>query len=47
MSRYGEDGSSGYAFEELYDVMREFLINHTTAELLKVLTDVIKDRDGE
>ena len=45
MSRYGEDGSSGYAKEELYDEIDSFLRNHTIAELLEVLTDVVKDRE--
>lgn len=45
MSRYGEDGSTGYAQEALYDEINSFLQNHTIAELLKVLTDVVNDRE--
>ena len=45
MSRYGEDGSSGYAKESLYDEIDSFLQNHTIAELLEVLADVVKDRE--
>ena len=45
MSRYGEDGSSGYAKEDLYDEIDRFLQNHTIAELLEVLADVVKDRE--
>lgn len=42
MSRYGEDGSTGYDKEELYDTMCEFLENHSLEELLRILADVIK-----
>ncbi len=45
MSKYGEDGSTGYAKEELYYEIDNFLQNHTVAELLEVLTDVVKDRE--
>jgi len=45
MSKYGEDGSSGYAKENLYDEIDSFLQNHTIAELLEVLADVVKDRE--
>ena len=45
MSRYGKDGSSGYAKENLYDEIDSFLQNHTIAELLEVLADVVKDRE--
>ena len=45
MSRYGEDGSTGYDKEELFDEINEFLQHHTVAELLKIVTDVIEMRD--
>lgn len=46
MSRYGEDGDTGYAKEDLYYEIWNFLERHTISELLEVLTDVIRDRDG-
>ena len=46
MSRYGEDGNTGYAKEDLYYEIQNFLECHTIPELLEVLADVIRDRDG-
>lgn len=31
--------------EDLYDEINSFLQNHTIAELLEVLTDVVKNRE--
>lgn len=45
MSRYGEDGSTGYAKENLFDEINEFLKRYTVAELLKIVTDVIEMRE--
>lgn len=45
MSRYGEDGSTGYAKEDLFDEINEFLERHTIAELLKIIADVIEARE--
>lgn len=45
MSRYGEDGDTGYAKEDLYYEIQNFLEHHLISELLEVLTDVIRDRD--
>ena len=42
MSLYGEDGDTGYAKEDLYDEMYEFLENHTIYELLEILADVVR-----
>ena len=47
MSRYGEDGSTGYAREELYDALYEFLIDHTIADVIDILADVARDREKE
>ncbi len=45
MSRYGEDGSTGYAKEDLFDEINDFLERHTVAEFLKIVTDVIEMRE--
>ena len=42
MSLYGEDGSTGYAKENLYEVMKEFLEGHSLSELMEILSDVIE-----
>lgn len=42
MSMYGEDGDTGYAKENLYYAMHEFLENHTVYELLEILADVVR-----
>ena len=45
MSRYGEDGSTGYAKEDLFDEINRFLERHTVVELLEIVIDVIKMRE--
>ena len=45
MSRYGEDGSTGYPKEELFDEINTFLESHSIAELLKIVIDVIEMRE--
>ena len=45
MSRYGEDGSTGYGKEDLFDEMKSFLEDHTLAELLEVLADVVREQE--
>lgn len=45
MSRYGEDGSTGYAKEDLYDEMDDFLDDHTISELMEILADVLRYRE--
>ena len=47
MSRYGEDGSTGYAKEILYDEMDDFLDYYTISELMEILTDVLRNREPE
>lgn len=42
MSMYDEDGSTGYAKENLYEVMKEFLEEHSLSELMEILSDVIE-----
>lgn len=42
MSRYGEDGSTGYDKEGLYDEMESFLESHSLSELLEILADVVR-----
>lgn len=44
MSRYGEDGDTGYAKEELYDAISSFLNDHMISELMNILADVIRDK---
>lgn len=44
MSRYGEDGDTGYAKEELYDAISSFLNDHMISELMDILTDVIRNK---
>lgn len=43
MSRYGEDGSTGYDREDLYQEIKDFVENHSLEELLRILADVVKE----
>ena len=45
MSMYGEDGSTGYAKEDLYYEMKTFLENHSVTELMSILTDVLESME--
>ena len=40
MSMYGEDGSTGYAKEDLHYAMEKFLEDHEMSELLEILANV-------
>ena len=44
MSRYGEDGDTGYAKEEMYDAISSFLDGHMISELMDILADVIRNK---
>ena len=46
MSKYGEDGSTGYAKEELLDEMISFLENHTVSELLQIVADAVRSEES-
>ena len=40
MSMYGEDGSTGYAKEDVHYAMEKFLEDHEMSELLEILANV-------
>lgn len=43
MSRYGENGDTGYCKEDLYETIREFLEDHSFEEFLRIQADVVGD----
>ena len=45
MSMYGEDGSTGYAKEELHNEIEAFLGNHSLSELFEILARVISYKE--
>ena len=40
---YGEDDGNGTPKEDLFYTLQEFLENHSIAELLKILSDVVDE----
>lgn len=45
MSRYGEDGSTGYAKEDLLYAIEEFLETHPVSEMLRIVADAVMEKE--
>ena len=45
MSMYGEDGSTGYAKEDLHNEIETFLEDHSLSELMEIITRVISYKE--
>lgn len=45
MSMYGEDGSTGYAKEDLRSEIDNFLESYTISEMMEIVIDAIKYKE--